>query len=115
MWFYLVTIYIYLLQDFFLQAAPVLWGQLMIVMCKVGGFWIPVCYGLLPDKEKETYYLFMVMVKHYVETHMKLKFEVEKCLLDYEIAVAQCVSSVWGSVLKGCFFHFGQSVFRYFL
>ena len=84
----------------------------MVVMCKVGDYWIPVCYGLLPDKEKNSYNLFMMMVKHYVETHMKMKFQVEKCVLDFEVAVAQAVSSVWGADLKGCLFHFGQSVFR---
>ena len=57
------------------KAAPVLWGQIVIIMGKVGPVWIPVCYCLLPDKEKYTYFIFLLMIKkNYVEQEMKVKF-----------------------------------------
>ena len=68
----------------------------MIVMAKVGLYWIPVSYGLLPDKEKDTYFTFLLMMTHYIENVLKLKFEVEKVILDYELSLAQAVSRVWG-------------------
>ena len=95
------------------KACPVLWGQLMIVMAKVGPFWIPVSYGLLPDKEKDTYFIFLEMMIHYIEDICKLKFQVVKVVLDYELAVAQAVSRVWGAIIRGCLFHFSQAVFRF--
>ena len=95
------------------KACPVLWGQLMIVMAKVGPFWIPVSYGLLPDKEKDTYFTFLLMMTHYIENVLKLKFEVEKVILDYELSLAQAVSRVWGVILKGCLFHFSQAIWKF--
>ena len=95
-----------------LQAAPVLWGQLTIIMAKVGVFWIPVCYSLLPNKEEDTYLLFLLMLKTVIE-EMGLKFEVTKFILDYEVAMAKAVDKVFGAALKGCFFHFSQAIWRY--
>ena len=95
------------------KACPILWGQLMIVMAKVGPFWIPVSCGLLPDKEKDTYFTFLLMMTHYIEKVVKLKFEVEKVVLDYEVALAQAVSIVWGVILRGCLFHFSQAIWKF--
>ena len=91
-----------------LQAAPVLWGQLTIIMAKVGVFWIPVCYSLLPNKEEDTYLLFLLMLKTAIEK-MGLKFEVTKFILDYEVAMAKAIDKVFGAALKGCFFSFLSS------
>ena len=82
-------------------------------MAKVGPFWIPVSYGLLPDKEKDTYFTFLLMMTHYIENVLKLKFEVEKVILDYELSLAQAVSRVWGVILKGCLFHFSQAIWKF--
>ena len=87
-----------------LQAAPVLWGQLTIIMAKVGVFWIPVCYSLLPNKEEDTYLLFLLMLKTAIEK-MGLKFEVTKFILDYEVAMAKAIDKVFG----GLFFSFLSS------
>ena len=95
------------------KACPVLWGQIMIVMAKVGPFWIPVCYSLLPDKEKDTYYIFLALIKHYIEKVLQLKFEVVKVITDYEVAVGQAVNKVWGAILRGCLFYFSQAVWRF--
>ena len=95
------------------KAAPVLWGQIVIVMAKVGPLWIPVSYALMPDKEKENYFLLSMMMRKYVEDNLKVKFAVTKVILDFEIAIAQAVDKVWGAAVQGCLFHFSQAVWRF--
>ena len=50
---------------------------------------------------------------YYVEQKMKVKFKISKVLVDFEVAVAQAISKVWGASVKGCIFHFSQAIWRF--
>ena len=39
-----------------------LWKQLFIWMVKIGGFWIPIVWGLLHDKSEISYLIFLYLV-----------------------------------------------------
>ena len=38
---------------------PKLWKETFVLSIKVGGLWIPVAFGLLPDKEETSYLVFV--------------------------------------------------------
>ena len=43
----------------------------------------------------------------------KVKFQISKVLVYFEVAVAQAISKVWGASVKGCLFHFFQAIWRF--
>ena len=94
------------------KICPALWKQLYIVMIKFGNSWIPVCYALLPDKCKETYFAAFYMVRKQIQD-MKLSFNVQSMRSDFEIGEMKAAAAAWDIVVKGCYYHFTQSGWRF--
>lgn len=94
------------------KICPALWKQLYIVMIKFGNSWIPVCYALLPDKCKETYFAFFYMVRKQIR-EMKLAFNVQSMRSDFEVGEMKAAAAAWEIVVKGCYYHFTQSGWRF--
>ena len=65
---------------------------------KVGEKWLPVVYGLLPNKEKASYSIFFAMVKLELE-RKGLELAAEKMLVDFEIAIQQAAVETWPHLL----------------
>ena len=76
--------------------------HLQYFQAKVGEKWLPVIYGLLPNKEKVSYSIFFAMVK--VElARQGLELTAEKMLVDFEIAIQQAAIETWPHLLiQGC-------------
>jgi hypothetical protein len=94
------------------KICPSLWKQLYIVMVKFGNSWIPVCYALLPDKCKETYFTFFYMVGKQIKD-MNLKFNIKSMRMDFEVGAMKAAAAAWMIVVKGCYYHFTQSGWRF--
>ena len=94
------------------KICPALWKQLYIVMVKFGNSWIPVCYALLPDKCKETYFTFFYMVRKQIKS-MKMDFNLGSMITDFEIGAMKAAAAAWKVAVKGCYYHFTQSGWRF--
>ena len=46
------------------RIAPAYWYQIFILEAQIGDKWIPVIFGLLPNKEKISYRLFFGIIKY---------------------------------------------------
>ena len=68
----------------------------------MGEKWLPVIYGLLPNKEKVSYSIFFAMVKLELG-RQGLELAAEKMLVDFEIAIQQAAIETWPHLLmQGC-------------
>ena len=94
------------------KICPSLWKQLYILMVKFSNSWIPVCYALLPDKCKETYFTFFYMVKKKIQ-NLRLKFKIESMRMDFEVGAMKAAAAALKIDVKGCYFHFTQSGWRF--
>ena len=94
------------------KICPALWKQLYIVMVKFKDSWIPVCYALLPDKCQETYFAFFYMLRKQIKD-MKLAFNIQSMRSDFEVAEMKAAAAAWEIVVRGCYFHFTQSGWRF--
>ena len=76
--------------------------QIAYFQAKVDEKWLPVVYGLLPNKEKVSYAIFFAMVKLEL-ARCGLELAAEKILLDYELAIQQAALETWPDILvQGC-------------
>ena len=76
----------------------------------MGEKWLPVVYGLLPNKEKASYSIFFAMVKLELE-RKGLELAAEKMLVDFEIAVQQAAIETWPHLLIQVLIEFLKSDF----
>ena len=81
-------------------------------MVKFKDSWIPVCYALLPDKSQETYFAFFYMLRKQIKD-MKLAFNIQSMRSDFEVAEMKAAAAAWEIVVRGCYFHFTQSGWRF--
>ena len=94
------------------KASPSLWKQIFIIMVKLGKHWIPVCYAMLPDKTKQSYFTMFYMLKLYMKEN-NVDFNIESIRLDFEVATMKAVTATWDVLIKGCYFHFTQAGWRF--
>ena len=73
---------------------PKLWKQTFVLSIKVGGLWIPVAYGLLPDKEETSYLAFHFMLKRKLKNN-NIKINLVSMMMDYEINVQRAAVTIW--------------------
>ena len=91
------------------KAAPALWTQLYTIHGRKNGFTVPCCFGLLPDKRKETYIRFFSQLKSWLGPGAEtLDF---RYLADFEQGAYLAVQEVFPGVdLEGCYFHLSKSI-----
>ena len=94
------------------KISPTLWKQVYIVMIKMKDSWVPICYALLPDKCKETYFTFFYMVKKFIKD-LNIRFKIKSMRMDFEIGAMKAAAAAWKITVKGCYFHFTQSGWRF--
>ena len=94
------------------KVIPTLWTQLFILMIKVNGAFVSVCYCWLPDKKMESYMICFHMIKQCL-AQRNLPFNITKVTSDFELAILKALVAVWKVQLRGCNFHFGQCLWRF--
>ena len=72
---------------------PKLGKQTFVLSIKVGGLWIPVAYGLLPDKKETSYLAFHFMLKRKLQNN-NIKINLVSMMMDYEINVQQAAVGI---------------------
>ncbi|KAI1721081.1 MULE transposase domain-containing protein [Ditylenchus destructor] len=89
------------------KISPHHFSQVFVIMGERGGFVLPLCYALLPDKSQATYDKMFEML---VEVFPLL--EPESISLDYEMAVINSVKKAYGNNIKlgGCLFHLSKNM-----
>ena len=95
------------------RVAPKHFSQLFITMMKVNEKWVPAVNGLLPDHEKDSYFLNVKMTKYAMEKR-GLHIKIQSIMSDFEVGIQTAAQEAFpGVVLKGCKFHYGQAVWRH--
>ena len=77
------------------------------------GQWVPLAYIWVPNKEGLSYKTVFKLIKKCL-TERGLKLKAKYMMLDFEVAIRNAFEEVFpGIEVKGCHFHFGQSLWRY--
>ncbi|XP_050516377.1 uncharacterized protein LOC126891239 [Diabrotica virgifera virgifera] len=91
------------------KSAPPLFAQVYIILASVYGGVIPILYGLLPNKRRQTYGEFFRMVKDVAPD-----FKPMRIFCDFEIAAILAIQEQLAeSAISGCFFHLSQNLQRH--
>ena len=87
-----------------------LWGQSFIWMVKQRGYWVPVCWGWLPDKSEVSYKVFLLLVIEAM-TELCMKLNIESVSSDFELNIMKALDDILEVDILGCFFHL-KKVFK---
>ena len=90
------------------KVAPSLFYQLYTIHVLDSSKIIPCVYAFLPNKQKVTYlHLFQELV------NINPRCDPKSFLIDFEEAARQAIEETFPNItVKGCFFHFSQSIYR---
>jgi hypothetical protein len=101
-----------LLCDGTFYTCPGLFSQLYTVHGIVDGVVYPFVFALLPNKTELTYNRLFTLLKDSA-LRMNLVLTPETVLMDFEAAAQNAVETAFPlTTLKGCFFHYGQCIWR---
>ncbi len=90
------------------KSCPTLWFQLITIHAKVGRYFVPRLFSLLPDKRQVTYCRLFSAVRELCPKSLPLS-----CSMDFEKGMHNAFISAFPcSKIAGCLFHFGQSIWR---
>ena len=85
---------------------PTIYGQFYTIVAQVGGFVVPLVYGLLRDKTAETYRTVLYRLLGYVAV-IGVQLQPTTIITDCEAAVIIAVRDVLPSTKhRLCYFHF---------
>lgn len=88
------------------KSAPPQFYQIFTIFIKKNSFYIPVVYGLLPDKKVETYSLFFQAMSEFT-------INCEIVFVDFEQSIHSALTLTWFHIeIRGCRFHLAQSWWR---
>ena len=94
------------------EYCPKHFTQLYTIHGYKNGIYTPLVFGLLPDKNSETYIIFLELLKKNM-LNLGLQFQPQNIVLDFERAMHAAVNSCWKNVnIFGCKFHLHQNWFR---
>jgi len=78
---------------------------------KISG--VTCCYGLFPDKRRQTYETFFSLIREEIIAHSGNLGALRFVILDFEIATHTAARTVFPeATTRGCLFHFGQCLIR---
>ncbi|KAG0420600.1 hypothetical protein EQH57_0078 [Dictyocoela roeselum] len=94
------------------KASPNEFYQLYIIHAEFDGQCFPILYCFLQNKTEETYnYLFSTIKE--ILSQRNISFNPSIVQIDFEYAAFNAIRAVFPiASVKGCFFHFGQAVWR---
>ncbi|XP_060840902.1 uncharacterized protein LOC132921739 [Rhopalosiphum padi] len=98
------------------KSAPKLFMQIYTLHCFVMGVMVLMVYAILPNKSNNTNKRMFNIIKEAVlrnDLAFKPK-KFEKIQIDFEIGMTVANRDLFGynTEIKGCLFHFGQSIWR---
>ncbi|KAL4154075.1 hypothetical protein QTP88_001908 [Uroleucon formosanum] len=95
------------------KSAPKLFLQIYTLNYCVQGIMVPMAYALLPNKTSATYNRIFNLIKE-AAIRIDLIFNPKCFQIDFEIGMIMAIKELFGhqTKIKGCLFHFGQSVWR---
>ena len=94
------------------NSAPYPFDQLYILHSEINGQSFPLLYCFIQGKTQEVYTELFIKIKSCLRIY-NVSFEPNIVQIDFEYAAYNAVCSVFtGAEIKGCFFHFGQALFR---
>ena len=93
------------------KSSSKLWAQQFIMMSKSKGYWIPTCFGWLPDKSEISYKVFFLLLKKKMD-ELGLSTKIKSLLCDFELNILKSADSMLKVILHACFFHFKQCIQR---
>ena len=97
--------------DGIFKIVPREFPQLYIIHGKYKNKFFPLTYALLPSKEQCQYERMWRLIKREADNVAELK--IKSMLCDFETSAIKAVSSVFPDAsVKGCYFHFTQSIWR---
>ena len=77
------------------------------------GNWCPLMFIFSPDKQGSTYEMIFDTLKHCL-SDLGLELSSEYCMADFEIALRTAFSRSFPEIpMKGCHFHYGQSIWKF--
>ena len=94
------------------RISPESWTQVFLLKLKMGDKFLPIAFGLLPDKEEKSYTKFFSMISKWLENHSIVN-NVRTLITDYELAILNANAKTWKCKLEGCQFHYGQCIQRW--
>ena len=87
------------------KITPVFLKQTFIMMIKKGGMHIPVAFGILPDKEEQSYRLFYYLLLSKV-SQLDISVSLKSLSMDYEINIQRATEAFFQQCeIHGCYFH----------
>ena len=95
------------------KSTPKGWSQILIISAEIcKDEWVPVVFIWLPDKC--SYEMAFRLVKNLLD-QLGLGLIATYCMMDFEIGMRLDFTKVFGNeiAVKGCHFHFGQSLWRF--
>ncbi|XP_050406180.1 uncharacterized protein LOC126821734 [Patella vulgata] len=93
--------------------SPTLFTQIYTIHAFVHNKMFPLVYALLPDKKEATYVEFLRCVRDKTLALVNVNLNPGHVFTDFEVSMQNAVRTVLPrSELKGCFFHFGQCIWR---
>ncbi|KAE9524466.1 hypothetical protein AGLY_015187 [Aphis glycines] len=95
------------------KSALKLFMQIYTLHCFVMGVMVPMVYALLPNKSTNTYTRMFNIIKE-AALRNDLAFKPKTFQIDFEIGMIVAIRDSFGYniEIKGCLFHFGQSIWR---
>ncbi|CAF0984018.1 unnamed protein product [Brachionus calyciflorus] len=102
-------VYVWLYVDGTFQVAPLLYKQVVTVNVIYRGKNLPLVYSLLPNKQEVTYTRFFKMLVNNEINPMKSP---ARFIVDFELAIINCLEKLYDSEVCGCYFHYTQSMWR---
>ncbi len=94
------------------KAAPEMYQQVYSIHVQVMETMVPVCVGLLPAKNTETYVRFFRLIQKAANRY-GLNFSPSTISIDFESAMINSIQRIFpGARIRGCLFHFSQALWR---
>ena len=79
-------------------------------MIRMSGFWIPVIWSFLPDKNLESYKVLFFLLKEELKKR-GIKFNIKQIISDFEINIQKGLYESFEFIeILGCYFHFADSI-----
>lgn len=102
----------FVLGDGTFYSCPGLFSQMYSLHGSVDGVVFPLVFALLPNKTETTYTRFFTLLRDAV-LQRNLVLTPETMLMDFETAARNAFRAIFPMpMLRGCFFHYGQCIWR---
>ena len=91
------------------KVATKCWKQVFIMLAEFRGVYLPVAFGLLPDKTETSYKVFVILLMEAVK-EINVKITMKRVMVDFELAIHLALVTLFKT--RGCYFHFTQAVWK---